>query len=299
MLTDSSFETLTISKVFQIFITLEFFFNKKIDFSLVGMSTYLNAIHYSLIQAGPSEAANMLAKLAQVGLLNEANLGSLKANFKLDITLLAYVIHKLSLNEGTDSLLTQTNLDKLLEILKNSELTLEFIAKFIQVDDESKALTQERFDLAIILNKLLTRDNFKLLIDCTKDEFEKNIFPVLSGMHKTGILSEENYEKFMITFLNARIYDVENGVDSANSGQSSKPSFTDKLCMALMKFLSQPLSNIQAIFNRIIDGFNKITKRYETNGTPVTSSNSFFKTPLLTRSEDVNSVDQQPSIRVN
>lgn len=282
ILTDSSFETLTISKVSQIFITLKFFFNKKIDFLLVDVSTYLNAIYYSLIQTIPFEAANMLAKLVQVGLLNEANLESLQANFKLDITLLAHVINKLSLNEGTDSLLTQTNLDKLLEILKNSELTLKFIAKFIQVDDESKALTQERFDLAIILNKLLTHENInkiekaefdsKELIDVlvllntanilNQDNFDNiirlerkdysDLFSVLSKFSDANILDQEQFSQFLSIYRKAKVFDNQNKMPS-NSKENSSDSLTDRLFTAFMKVKVLTKN----ICNRIVEFFMK------------------------------------------
>lgn len=321
LLTDSSFETLTIWKVSQIYITLELFLNKKIDFPLVE-STYLNAIYYSLVHAEPFEAANMLAKLTQVSLLNESNLKSLKDNFKLNIILLTNVIDKLSLNKGTDSLLTQTNLDKL---LNNSQLTLESIAKFIQAGDKSKALTQEKFDLAIILNKLLTDDNIKKIektdIDhadlteifqalalsniLTQENFDslitfdksdgKKIASTFKGFGGQELFNQDNLDAILNTYLKTSIYDEKgDAIDSATGRKSPKTSLTDRLLAMLKDFFCGISKKSQYLLDKIINEFNKMAERG--NEEPeARNTNSFFKKAPSSKPEDVNNNTESPT----
>ncbi len=287
------------------------------NFSIIKVASII----YSLSQSKPLDAADMLAFLNHYTLLNEESLGKIRSNRNLDIKLFTSVIQKLSLNGGTDHLLTQANLDKLLE---DDKLNLEFLAKFIYAEDESKPLTQEKFDLAINLKNLLTleniekiekaefdpkklsdvlssldkadilsQDNFDQLMGLNKDDFEK-IVPVLVTMHKTNILNQDNFLKFLDTFLATCIYDERaDVVDSVNGQQSSKVSLTDKFCMMLKE--SWLGRNAQVIFNKIIAAFNKITKRYETQDASVTSDetatagrnpNAFFASSC-SRSENV------------
>jgi hypothetical protein len=252
----------------------------------------------------------MLVRLSDFDLLTEGNLKKINANPQLNIKLFSNVLNKLNLSGGTDSLLTQANLDKLLQ----KGLNLEMLAKFIQAEDKSKILTQENFDLAINLknllthenitkiekaafdpaklsdvflalneSKILTQDNFDQLIDLNKVDFEK-IVPVLENLNKNKILNQDNFYEFLNTFLATRIYDEQaKEFDHANGQQDSKTSLTDKFCKMLKE--SWLGRNAQVIFNKIIAAFNKMTKRYETQDASATSDetatagrnpNSFF-----------------------
>jgi hypothetical protein len=276
------------------------------NFSVIKLASVI----YSLSQSDPLNTAKMLVRLDHFDLLTEQNLGKICANSQLNSQLFSSVLNKLSLNGGINHLLTQANLDKLLE---NPRLNLDILAKFMQAENKSELLTQEKFDLAINLKNLLTlenidkiekaefdpkmlaevislldkaniltQDNFDQLIGLNKVDFEK-IVPVLDKMYEKQILNQDNVLKLLDTFLATRIYDERvDGVDSINGQQSSKASLTDKFCMMLKKLLY----NAQVIFDKIIAGFNKITKRYETpdisepDAQRVTENhNSFFNQP--------------------
>ena len=257
LLADLSFEKLTISRVLQIFNAIEFFL-KSDFFHSVDILTKMNAIYFSLTEAEPLETANFLARLSTFDLLIKENLKKIIANSQLNISLFSSVLNKLSLNGGENHLLTQANLDKLLD---NPKIDLDLLAKFIQADDESTFLTQEKFDLAINLKNLLTQDSIDQLIALNEADFEK-IVPELIAMHKNKILNDDNVLNFLNTFRATRIYDEKADlVDSAMGRQSSKPSLTDKFCKMLKDFLDKAWVNAQVIFDKIIDGFNKITKR--------------------------------------
>ena len=216
------------------------------------------SIIYSLMQSEPLEAAKMLVRLDHFDLLNEESLGKIRFNRELDIKLFTSVIEKLSLSGGTDHLLTQANLDKLLD---HPELNLEVLAKFIQAEDKSKILTQEKFDLAINLKNLLTEENINQLIGLNTGDFEK-IVPVLVTMHKTNILNQDNFLKFLDTFLNASINDVQkdrvDGVSLDESGSSI--SLVDCLCSTLVDFLSRVEKFFQEFFDDILKYFNEKTE---------------------------------------
>ncbi|WP_342220731.1 hypothetical protein [Rickettsiella endosymbiont of Miltochrista miniata] len=255
---NSGFEKLTVSKVSQIFNTLEFFLNKSDFFQSVDFSTKMDAIYYSLTHAESFETAKMLVRLSDFDLLTEGNLKKINANPQLNIKLFSNVLNKLNLSGGIDHLLTQANLDKLLE---NPELNLEVLAKFIQAEDKSNILTQEKFDLAINLKNLLTQENIDQLIGLNTVDFEK-IVPVLVTMHKTNILNQDNFLKFLDTFLNASIYDAQqdrvDGVSLDESGSSI--SLVDRLCSTLVDFLSRVEKFFQEFFDDILKYFNEKTE---------------------------------------
>lgn len=228
-------------------------FLRENNYSVIKVASIL----YSLSQSVPLEAAKMLVRLDHFDVLNEESLGKIRSNRNLDIKLFTRVIEKLSLNGGIDPLLTQANLDKLLQ----KGLNLEVLAKFIQAEDKSNILTQEKFDLAINLKNLLTEENIDQLIGLNTDDFEK-IVPVLVTMHKTNLLNQDNFLKFLDTFLNASIYDVQkdrvDGVFLDESGSSI--SLVDRLCSTLVDFLSRVEKFFQEFFDDILKYFNEKTE---------------------------------------
>lgn len=289
----------------------KFQFLEENNFSVIKVASII----YSLSQSDPLNAAKMLVRLHYFNLLTEQNLGKISASSELNSQLFSSVLNKLSLigeSGGTAHLLTQANLDKLLQ---NPDLNLEMLSQFIQAEDKSKILTQEKFDIVIqnidkiektgfdtkeladvisLLDQanILTQDNFDSLINLSKTDFEK-IVPALRGLDKTGILTEANLYELLNTSLATRIYDEQNEVDSANGQQSFKSSLTDKLYKMLKDLFDKASGNIQAIFDKIIAGFNKITKRYETpdisesEAQRVTGNhNSFFVNSYSSQSEN-------------
>lgn len=269
------------------------------NFSVIKVASII----YSLSQSEPLDAAKMLIKLDHFDLLNEESLGKIRSNRKLDIKLHTSVIEKLSLSGGTDHLLTKANLDKLLE---NPELNLEILAKFIQAEDKSKILTQEKFDLAINLKNLLTleniekiekaafdpkkladvislldaaniltQDNFDQFIGLNKDDFEK-IVPVLDTMHGKKILNQDNLLKFLNTFLNLSIYDAEQHQNNGSSSeQPSSSTLADQLCSSLVGLLSRIGKFFQEFFDDILNYFNDKT---ENNAENITTDNQAIDT---------------------
>jgi hypothetical protein len=199
------------------------------DFFQSDVLTKMNAIYFSLTDAEPFKTAKVLVKLNGLKLLTEDNFNRMYSNFS-KYNVFSSVFNKLISNGNTSFLLTQENLDKL---LGNSELNLDVLAKFIQVDNESTILTQEKFDSVIVKlknlltpeniskikkanfdrtkladalflldqAKILTQDNINTLVDLSKEEFEKNIVPVLSMMYEKEILNQKNFNAFFFSYM--------------------------------------------------------------------------------------------------
>lgn len=266
------------------------------NFSVIKVASII----YSLSQSEPLDAADMLVFLNRYQLLNEESLEKIRANRNLNIKLFTRVIEKLSLSGGTDHLLLPTNLDKLLD---NSELNLKMLAYFIQVDDESKILTQEKFDLAINLKNLLTKENIDQLIGLKTVDFEK-IVPVLVTMHKTNLLNQDNFLKFLDTFLNASIYDVQkdrvDGVSLDESG--SFISLVDRLCSTLVDFLSRVEKFFQEFFDDILKYFNgktEIDNNTIINQTVNTDSGVSSRASLFGNSSQRESINKNEELTSN
>lgn len=286
LLTFPSFEHLTISPVLQISKAVEFFLKQSDFFETINFSTNMDAIYVSLTHADAFEMAKMWVRLNDFDLLMEENLNKVNAKTQLNSKLFSSVLNKLSLSGGTDPLLNQANLDKLLD---NSDLDLEVLAQFIQVEDKSKVLTQENFDLAINLKNLLTHENIdkiekadfdiKTLSDVislldkaailTQDNFtpitnlEKadllHLFQVLSKFSHSNILDQEHFSQFLKIYNKAKRYDQQNRI-SENSTEEPSDSLLNRLCAAFLKV--KVLT--QTIFDKIIEFFNnKINLHHE------------------------------------
>lgn len=290
------------------------------NFSVIKVASIL----YSLAQPEPLDAAKILTFLSFFDLLNEESLGKIRSHRELDIKSFTHVIEELSLSGGTDHLLTQDNLDKLLQ---NPDLNLKMLSQFVKAEDKSKVLTQEKFDLAINLKNLLTlenigklektefdtkklagvislldqaniltQDNFDSLINLSKTDFEK-IVPVLDKMYEKHILNQDNFFNFLNTFLNVSIYDAKRGqVDGSSFEQaSSSTSLAERLCSALVDFLSRVGKYFQEFFDDILNYFNEKTEKHETLSISkpteipnVTGNhNSFFANSSSSQSENI------------
>lgn len=351
------------------------------NFSVINVASII----YSLAQSDPLGAADMLVVLNRYQLLTEENLGKINSNDKLNSKLFTKILEKLSVPDGTNPILTQANLDKLLQ---NPELDLEVLGKLLKAEDESKILTQEKFDLAISLKNLLTLENvnqiekikldcakitdlfrvfaeaniltqenfdrivqlsepnfktsykalsllfnekqdgnclsqenvekilgeaafdieklakifsllretsiltiddFKILIGLSKDEFEKNIFPVIVMLHQIKLLNQDNFIAFFEVYYDACIFDEENGhrtisqldldnffkqhfkknydaLKSSIQSNNRLPSMAEKLCSTLVDFFSRVTTvQLQAFFKDILNYFNE---EIQTNKTP-------------------------------
>ncbi len=226
------------------------------DFEFLGENNFSNikvaSIIYSLAHSEPLHAADMLVFLNRYQLLNEESLGKIRANRNLNIKLFTRVIEKLSLSGGTDQLLLPTNLDKLLD---NSELNLKMLAYFIQVDDESKILTQKRFGFVIsnlsllteteidstqfanviyLLDKadILTQDNFDIILSLEQID-RANLFSVLSKFSDSNILDQEQFSKFLAVYNKVKVFDNQN----RDSKDDLSDSLTDGLCAAFLRIV--------------------------------------------------------------
>jgi hypothetical protein len=192
LLTNPSLANVTVSQVLQIVTVLEFFLNKSDFFKAVDVSAKMNAIYYCLIHTKPLETAKILVRLNDFDLLSEENLNKISANPQLKIILFTSVLDKLGLNGGTNSLLTQDNLDKLLQY---PEFNLEILAKFIQVEDKSTVLTQEKFDIAIYLNDLLTLESIDKI---EKTDFDPiKLADIFHALSESKILNQENFDQIV------------------------------------------------------------------------------------------------------
>lgn len=254
LLTNSSFTHLAVSQVLQVATALELFLSNKSDFfQAADFPTKIEAVYYSLTHADAFDVAKMLLGLNNIDLL------------------------------------TQDNVDKL---LKNHELNLEVLPGLIQEEEKSKRLTQEKFDLAINLKKLLTRenmdkiekadfdtkvladvidlldkaniltqDNVDQVIDLHKVDFEK-IVSVLKKMAETQILTQDNFYNFLSTFFNTSIHDAQ--WDQLDAAALDEPSttipLTDRLCSTLINLLSRVQQFFQEFFDDILEYFNKEAK---------------------------------------
>lgn len=286
LLTGSTFDGLTISPVLQISNAVEFFLKQSDFFQTINFSTNMDAIYVSLTHADAFEMAKMWVRLNDFDLLMEENLKKINAKTRLNGKLFSSVVNKLSLNGGTDPLLNQTDLDKLLD---NSDLNLEVLAQFIQVEDKSKVLTQENFDLAINLKNLLTHENIdkiekadfeiKTLSDVislldkaailTQDNFTRitnlekadlvHLFQVFSKFSHSNILDQEHFSQFLKIYNKAKGHDQQNRI-SEDSTEEPSDSLLNRLCAAFLKV--KVLT--QTIFDKIIEFFNnKINLHHE------------------------------------
>lgn len=317
LLTDSNFDDLTLLKVLQIFNTLELFLNKPDFFQAIDFSKKMDAIYYSLIHAESLEVAKMLTFLSFFDLLNGENIKKLIFNGKLDIKQFASVLNKLSLSGGTEHLLTQANLDKLLQ---NPEINLEALAKFIQASDESKPLTQEKFDLAINLKNLLTENNIikieniqsdpKILANViflldkagilTQDNFNSiinleeidraNLFLVIFKFSDSNILDQKQFSQFLAIYNKAKVFDNQNRISSDPKDDSSD-SLIDRLCAAFlkMKVLTKNICKIIVeFFTNKINLHDKKRAEVKTDlGTETQNCNSFFQDCNKNKTENV------------
>ncbi|WP_342146643.1 hypothetical protein [Rickettsiella endosymbiont of Aleochara curtula] len=223
-------------------------------FEFLGENNFSNikvaSIIYSLAHSEPLHAADMLVLLNRYQLLNEESLGKITANRNLNIKLFTRVIEKLSLSGGTTPLLNQANLDKLLD---NPELNLKMLAYFIQVDAESKILTQKIFGFVIsnlsllteteidstqfanviyLLDKadILTQDNFDIILSLEQID-RANLFSVLSKFSDSNILDQEQFSKFLAVYNKVKVFDNQN----RDSKDDLSDSLTDGLCAAFLR----------------------------------------------------------------
>ena len=285
LLTSPSFEHLTISPVLQISKAVEFFLKQSDFFETINFSTNMDAIYVSLTHADAFEMAKMWVRLNDFDLLMEENLNKVNAKTQLNSKLFSSVLNKLSLSGGTDPLLNQANLDKLLD---NSDLDLEVLAQFIQVEDKLKVLTQENFDLdnlSLYLNcianvydphsnyfppkekadfdiktlsdvislldkaAILTQDNFTPITNLEKADL-LHLFQVLSKFSHSNILDQEHFSQFLKIYNKAKRYDQQNRI-SENSTEEPSDSLLNRLCAAFLKV--KVLT--QTIFDKIIEFF--------------------------------------------
>lgn len=277
------------------------------NFSVIKVASII----YSLSQSEPLVAAKMLVRLDHFDLLTEQNLGKICANSQLNSQLFSSVLNKLSLigeSGGTSHLLTQANLDRLLE---NPRLNLDILAKLIQAENKSELLTQEKFDLAINLKnlltpeniekiektefdpkmladllslldkaKLLTQKNFDSIFSITKADFEK-LCKVKSKLDEIPNLTQTDFNEFLKIYLDAYNYDKK---------QQNPPEFSliDRLCT---KFLEVQVLT-KNIFYKIINFFrNKINlhnaKQAEVKADLAANPNSFYASPGSRQSQSI------------
>lgn len=274
-------------------------------------ATHMAAVIYCLSQPESLSVAQMLVRLDALNLLTEQNLGKMNARPQTQSCFLPKILSKLNLvgENATNHLLTQANLDKLLQ---NSTFNLEVLSEFIQAEDKFKVLTQEQFDLAVNLkdlltlkniknienadleylqlnnlcillnqNEMLNQENIDYLMGLKKTDFER-VFPVLRSLNERHLLDQDNFVKFLNTYLGACIYDEQNNELDSVKSQSSKTSLSDRLCELLTRFLSGARRNLQDIFDKIIKGFNKIIGRMieeEPVNHSTNTPHSFFTLP--------------------
>lgn len=272
------------------------------DFEFLGENNFSNikvaSIIYILAHSEPLNAADMLVFLNRYQLLNEESLGKITANRNLNIKLFTRVIEKLSLSGGTDHLLLPTNLDKLLD---NSELNLKMLAYFIQVDDESKTLTQKRFGFVInnlsllteteidstqfanviyLLDKadILTQDNFNIIISL--EEIDRaNLFSVLSKFSDSNILDQEQFSQFLVIYNKAKVFENQN----RDSKVDPSDSLTDRLCAAFLKIAVLTKNICKIIVEFFTKKINLHTEKQVTVKIDLACNPNSLFTPVLSR----------------
>ncbi len=294
------------------------------NFSIIKVASII----YSLSQSDSFDAAKMLVRLSDFDLLTEQNLSKIVANRKHDnnnIILFANVLNKLSLSGGINHLLTQVNLEKL---LNNPDLDLNLLAKLIEAEDKSKILTQEKFDLAISLKNLLTLENVnkietaafdtKKLADVislldkanilTQENFDLikklsnadfvNLFEVLSKFSDSNILNQEHFTQFLQTYHEARAHDQKNCLFEDSSTDGSSNSLVNRLCTAFLRVKKLT----KGIFEKIIEFFNKKINLHNEKQAEVKlnfsdrNSNSFFPSPCRDEAKNIDTKIQRANL---
>lgn len=277
------------------------------NFSVIKVASII----YSLTQSEPLDAAKILVRLHYFKLLTEQNLGKISNYPELNNQLFSSVLNKLSLidgDAGTSHLLNQANLDKL---IKNPELNLAVWAKFLQAEDKSKILTQEKFDLAINLKNLLTDENItkiekaafdsKELADVlflldkadilTQDNFDSIINleemdrakSVLSKFSGSNILGQEQFSQFLAIYNKAKVFDNQN--NSSDSKDDFSDLLIDRLCAAFLKVKVLTKNICKIIVEFFTNKINLHTKKQAEVKTDLATnynSSNFFE-PVLSR----------------
>lgn len=298
-LTTSTYEELPFSKILQISNALGIL--NKLDFFQSDVSTKMDAIIFSLSDAEPSKTAEVLVKLNGLNLLTENNFNRIYSNFSR-YNVFSSVFNKLDLiglSGGSNSLLTQANLDKLLD---NSGLNLDVLAKFIKVEDESKILTQEKFDLAINLKNLLTQENIDKI---EKAEFDHSkLANVLFLSNKDGDLQQDTFDTIMklkrtdfinfskelsdpsILLTQESFSNILKRFNETAKDQGTFSNLTDEVTnpsanvvppKTFLDFLIALLNKIVAFLKNMFNVQNKEQTEAETNPGSTTTTSLFFK----------------------